>query len=421
MEPLKELSLTLNQGEHKMITQRLVNSGKNQLETIYIQLQNSEDFYVKGKSRQDILTLKNQLYLFILNVLSEHQLNRTKDIEFRDELNKIEVLKNRFLFKSALKRINKLKVKLIEHERFTYLQELLLTESEINSILLSEKEFEIYSNELTNEFQLFNRENQNYFLEKTAFFKTFGTIHNSDQEGQLTPKFKSFTETGNRSAHFYNSRSKLIFQIQNKLYLEAEITAKELKELLVVHDHEFESLPFQKLDVTYMSAIAFLLVNNVEDVKKCMTEMEQLEDDYPMLSQKKLERSLFLRTIELNMFPNKTTLEKKVIDQVNDRPNDLGSDFMMRIREQLANYFIKKEDYVTSNKWNRKILETGINKRKKHFYYRAELRNLFIHHKRGRIETFESNFDRLVRNNHISKTMALEEMESIFNFWKKIN
>ena len=137
----RELYATLTKGEKNFISRRLSKLGKLQLLELYKSLSKpvgSTDLGKKlGKEKSDLAILYNQLRSKMLECLSSYQHIGSIEVEFRKSMNEIEILRNKFLYQQALKKISSLKKNLLSHERYSFLQEVSLIEIEINYFLLS--------------------------------------------------------------------------------------------------------------------------------------------------------------------------------------------------------------------------------------------------------------------------------------------
>jgi hypothetical protein len=437
MNSLIDLNSSLSLGEKKLISRKLKNGKKNQLAEVFRLIQqknyNPDDLFQIKKNRQDIFILKNQLYNFILRQIVRSKETKSVDIKARQILSEIEILKNKFLYQLALKKISKLKPQLIEHERFTYLQELLLTETEIKYLILTEQQFNSSITEMKSNFDHFNLKNQEYFNEKIQFFKTMGMIHLDQTPFDNQIPFEDYTDTENRAAHFYNTRSSLIISVQNGEYVAGETKAKTLIDLLQIHKHEFDNLPDQVIDVHYNSALAFLLAGNQKEFKNSIRIMDEIVIKYPNLFDRKSERSLYLKWVDV--VRNKATEGQisNLISEYNDHKSNFGIVFQNRILEQTSNYYLSQKNFIAANKWNRKILETPNKKKIHEFSKRAELRNIFIHFKRDRIESMDKAINRfqnnpiynsdhqlnsLIREISLNPSKNINSLMPIINFWK---
>ena len=421
MKQLLDLYNTLSGGEKKMISQKIAQSKSVQLHELFKEIQFGISSELSDLDGQQKSILKYQLYNRILKYLSEHKSSTSKDIEFRLELNKIEVLKSKFLFELALKKVISLKKRLQKHERFGLYQETLLIEFEINSILLTqvdqEKSIQATLEESKTAFEM----NQEFLQEKINFFHATSLIHS--QSGTYDTKslkhFGKFSNTGNRSAHYYNQRTLLVIQIQNGQFSAASKTGDILGELIEYHRHEFKHLPFQSVDINFMRSLAYLLNSEENKFFSSIQEMNlHSKNEHSLIKKKSLERQLYLSSIFLNKnFASKDFLIY-TLEEIEVLVYDVQIDFFNRICEQLSNYYIKLNELRAANKWNREILELNLSKRIPEFNFRAELRNLYVQKNSGREETYKRNLKRLLTSGIIKKEQTTDEMRTIFDFWK---
>lgn len=421
MDQVLQLYRTLTQGERKMILSRLKQSGAKQHLSLYLKIENLSDIEQNDLTSSQLSILKNQLLNKMLSYLSEHKSNRSLDVELRAEMNKIEVLKTKFLFDLARKKIAGLKKKLQNHERYGLYIELLLLEFEIDSIALSSLEQNIAIENLISETKIISDRNNEFIQQKANFFNTLGQIH------QQTGKFKVITpfyydnsvSPENRSAHYYYQRRKLITEIQNSEFEKALKTADQLILLIDYHIHEFQHLPFQYIDINYMCGLAYLLCNKVDKAKECVAKIDaKVVESHPIIAQKSLNRKVYLAAIYLNHSRDKESYFIFKEEEIEELIEELEPIFSNRTSEQMSNYFLRKKELKLANKWNRRILNSSKKNQIPQFHFRSELRNLYIQNLSGRKKIFDQNLKRLISKKVIKKDLQLEEMRSIFDFWK---
>jgi hypothetical protein len=402
----KELYSTLTLGEKKLISRDLSKSGKVQLLTLFKGLSKpvgSINFeVVLGKSTASLATLFNQLRSAMLTSLNNYQHIGSLEVEFRTAMNEIEILKNKFLYKQALKKISSLKKNLLSHERFSYLQEVSLIEIEINYFLLSEREFHTSIMMIQSEYELYRERNEDFFRQKFQFYQALGKIHDHIPLSKDLSAQDEFSDTENRSAMYYHLRTVLIQKLNETDRENAQRVALMLLDIVGINRHEFEKLPFQLLEVNFMCGLAFLLSGKMDEYAKCVREMYLIREKHLFLEPKFNERYHYLYWIEANISAGKHAKLDNEMDQLEEMIHTMAIEFRFRIIEQVSNYLIEQNEFKPANKWNRIITNVSRKNQIQEFVNRAELRAIYIYVMRNRIDMADTLIDRLLSSRYSS-------------------
>lgn len=437
MSNLSELYGKLTVGERKFISRSLSNESKTQLLTLFKQLvkgagTNHYTFEIQGKGPKEIAVLKNQLYNFVLERLVIYNRKESVDLQCRIALSEVEILKNKFLYKQALKKISKLKKLLQDHERYIYLQELLLTETEIKYFIETERQFHLTTARLLSAFDHLSIQNQDFVREKLGFFEVRSSIHKEQLHSKPSSKtVESLPNKNNRSAHYYGLLRLLIIKLQAGEYDNAVELANELHEQIEENFHEFIHLPFQVLDVSFLSALAFLLSKN-EQLQTVRDRMMRISRDYPNLQMKYVERIMYIDWSEAVVHRHPLSTIQKMLKSFEKVEDEIEIDFKNRIIEQIANWFLRSQDYRSANQWNRKLFDQPRKTTQAHAL-RAELRLTYIHYKMDRLDHMDKSIQRLLSRPSNGLTEKLletltnvkehpgknaESLISFLNYWK---
>jgi len=375
-----ELYDKLTQGERKLISQQLKKDGKTQLIEIYNQLKAGatidELHENSNASKSNTSLLSYQLKEFMIRELANSKRASVIEIELRNNISEIEFLKSKFLNNQALKKINKLKSKLLEHERYTYLQELILIETEIQYFQLSEQDFKLKLKNLVDEYDLYKEKNEEYYSHKVHFYKQLAGIHNVIDNLSINNSLE-FNSVDNRSAHYYNMRSKLIDHLTSGNLKQVAIVSDELLDFTAMNWHEMDRVPFQKLDVYFMTGLAYLLCNKITKYEQCLSEIKLIYKKHDILKNKFEERFNYLKWVGAAINRNEDS-DKELLNHYQTIKNDISLEYEHRIIEQISNYYIQTKDYGKANKWNRDILNKPKKNQRSEFYKRAELRAIYI-------------------------------------------
>ena len=437
MNEFKELYDKLTQGERKLIAQQLKKDGKTQLIEIYNQLKSGASidalYQNTNASKLNTSLLSHQLKEFMTKELANSKRASVIEIKFRNGISEIEFLKSKFLNNQALKKINKLKSKLLEHERYTYLQELILIEIEIQYFLLSEQDFKLKLEFLLEEYDLYKIKNAKYYAHKTHFYKQLAGIHNKDEEMKNYQSLDS-TSTNNRSAHYFNMRSKLIDHLTSGELTKAESVADMLLNFTVLNKHEMDRVPFQKLDVYFMSGLAYLLRNNQFKFLECLAELESIYTAHDILEIKFEERFNYLKWVGVAIGYIECD-ENILLDRYAQIKNVISLEFEHRIIEQISNCYIQKSHYIKANKWNREILNKSKKNQREEFYKCAEIRAIYISILNNRhdntdtlvarfvsdkekLKNYDNNLVVLLKSGKLQNPALLRELSRASHFWK---
>ncbi|NRA10509.1 MAG: hypothetical protein HRT57_00975 [Crocinitomicaceae bacterium] len=431
-----ELYDKLTQGERKLISQQLKKDGKTQLTEIYEQLKSGtsiEELYESSTANKTTVSLLSyQLKEFMIKELANSKRATVIEIELRSSISEIEFLKSKFLNNQALKKINKLKSKLLEHERYMHLQELILIEIEIQYFQLSEKDFKLKLKDLVDEYDLFKEKNGEYYSHKVHFYKQLAGIHNNVDDANFNNTLE-FNSADNRSAHYFNMRSKLIDHLTSGKLIEAETISDELLDFTALNKHEMDRVPFQKMDVYFMTGLAYLLSNKMDKYEQCVAEVKLIDQKHDILNTKFEERINYLKWVSTAIGRTKDH-EKELLENYRTIKSDISLEYEHRIIEQISNYYIRVEEFRKANKWNREILNKSKKNQRSEFYKRAEIRAIYISvltnkddntdlltarfiGNKSNAELYGGKLISLLRSKDKNKDALLLELSRITNFW----
>ncbi|PHR22264.1 MAG: hypothetical protein COA38_18245 [Fluviicola sp.] len=380
MNESESLLSTLSRGEKKMISQRLQSLGKQQLFNVYSlqkrgfgQREIAERLNLSGKN---IAILLFQLKEFTLKQLTLNGSKQSIEIELRNSLSEIEILKSRFLFDQALKKINHLKPIMLNHERFNFLQELLLLQVDILQFSLPEKQYRQALKTIMKEYSSYQLKNDYYYRQKTRFYEVMAGLNTSSHS--LTPKtFPTIAIESNRSGEYYKMRHQLVSQLTNK-DPECVTTSVLLIATIEENRHEFERLPFQILDTHFMAALSFIFSNDQKRYIHCSNVMKEIEKKHKSLKNKYSERSCYLNWVQASIGSDLKLDIKLLIEQYKGLRKTISLEFDLRILEQIANYFLVTSDYKNAKKWNNEIVNKYRKEQRKQFNLRAKIRDIYI-------------------------------------------
>ena len=434
MNESRELYDKLTQGERKLIAQQLKKDGKTQLTEIYEQLKLGADidelYKNSNASKTKVSLLSCQLKEFMVKELANSKRTSVIEIEFRSSISEIEFLKSKFLNNQALKRINKLKSKLLAHERYMYLQELILIETEIQYFQLSEKDFKSKLKDLVDEYDLYKKKNGAFYSHKVHFYKQMAGIRKAVDDGNNALEV---TSIDNRSAHYFNMRSTLIDHLNSGDLNRATELCDELLPFTALNRHEMDRIPFQKMDVHFMTGLAYLLGNKMTKFKQCVAEITMIDQQHDILHTKFEERFTYLRWV--GMAIGRTTEdENELIDIYQSMKSEISLEYEHRIIEQISNYYIRIKEYRKANKWNRDILNKPKKNQRAEFNRRAEIRAIYISiltdkddntdfltdrfiGNKANTEFYKDNLIPLLRSSSTDKSDLIQELSRITNFW----
>lgn len=380
MNECLEIVNHLTISEKKTISRSLKNDGKCQLAIVFDVLTNggglSDISTTLNKPRPHSSMLLNQLRNNIINQLTHRHKNIPVEIELRNKINEIEFLKDRFLYDQALKRIQYLKPKLFKHERFTYVQEILLIEIEILSFVLGEKEFKQKLELIMQEHEALNKKISVFYNQKVHFYKVLAEIHTGESSHTHLP-FESKPEE-NKSGHYFYLRSCLIQHIVHGDIKRAINAVNLLLPLIDDTPHEFDRIPFQRLDVYFMSALAHLLDGNLKEFELLNSKIAATANSHEKLEIKSVERLLYLRWLGLSLGMLSSNDVQKDLDEFQKTQRALSTEYRLRILEHISNYFLEKKSFKTAKKWNNEIINFTGKNRIKQFESRALIRSVYI-------------------------------------------
>ncbi|MCH2228747.1 MAG: hypothetical protein MK105_00280 [Crocinitomicaceae bacterium] len=416
MNETLELANSLNRGEQKLITQVLKQEGKNQLYSVFLIINRGGSLIdicsELGKSKQQSAVLLHQLKENILTKLTQNRQYNTVENELRNAINEIEFLKDRFLYEQSLKRIKTLKPKLLKHERFQYLQEILMIEVEIYSFLLTEKAFQHKLQLIINEYENLNRKSELFKKYKIRFYNDLTGLYSGKKPEPLSDQF-GVSPAENISGYYFYLRSLLIQKLTDRKYDESKHTAKKVIELIETHSHEFDKNPFQKMDVYFMAALSYLLSDQRDEFNHAYKEVLSTPINHSNLKSKIQERLHFLNWLGASLGKKDNFNYNIAIQEFQLIRKTISTEYEQRIIEQIANYFIEQEIYHKARKWNQIILNKPITEK---FSHRALLRQILIAIK-------EEDFDliRVITARLVSKTELINKFPlQISNDLKKL-
>jgi hypothetical protein len=436
MNESRELYEKLTQGERKLIAQQLKKDGKTQLSAIYEQLKSGADidelYKNSNASKTTVSLLSYQLKEFMVKELAHSKRNSVIEIELRSSISEIEFLKSKFLNNQALKKINKLKSKLLEHERYTYLQELILIETEIQYFQLSEQDFTLKLKDLVEEYDLYKEKNGEYYSHKVHFYKQLAGIHIDVDDTGFNDTLE-FNSADNRSAHYFKMRSKLIDFLTSGNLNQATAISDELLDFTALNKHEMDRVPFQKMDVHFMTGLAYLLSNKITKYEQCIAEVQLIDEKHDILNTKFEERINYLKWVGLATGRTKDN-EQELLENYRTIKNEITLEYEHRIIEQISNYYIRIEAFRKANKWNRETLNKPKKNQRSEFYKRAEIRAIYISiltnkddntdlltarfiANKSNTETYGIEFMELLKSSSKEKSTLISELSRITNFW----
>jgi hypothetical protein len=410
-----------------------------------VQLQKVFNHFVKGdsssylkvilnKSEKEIAILTHQLKLFIQNCLSLNS-SMSVDANFRIKLNEIEVLKDRFLHKQALKQIRTLHSNLLKHERFNLLQELLLLQIEIMYFILPEHLYLEQLDSLIMKYQEYRTKSTDFYLQKTLFFQEIGGINQMDFPINESEKERLEMVQKNKSALYYYRRRELVKKLKQQDYIGAAKTSDHLMTTIEESQYEFSNLEFQQLEVYFVMGLAYLLSNRKIKYKKCCDTMTSIKNNNHNLEVKYQERINYLFWIEASIKGITSEKESILLDEIKKWRNDISIVFQLRILELISNYHIALKKLKIANQWNRNILDQPKKNQISEFTLRAELRSIYINIERKKMDFGYTLIDRILTNkNSLSRydndiivslrnirkdpNRCIDELINYIHFWK---
>ncbi len=416
MNECLELINNLNRGEKKSISQFLNNEKKKQLSDVFqivIAGGGITDVSVSlGKTKQQSSLLLHQLKEKILNRLTHTRKLNPIEVELRNAINEIEFLKDRFLYRQAIKRIKVLKPRLLEHERFTYLQEVLLIEVEISSFLLSEQEFKKRLDSIMFEYHDYLKKNEIFYRYKVQFYRNLAGVYD-DSNQQPTGESYEMNPRDNRSGYYFYLRSALIQNLATHRYSQAQATAVQLVDLMENTPHEFDKIPFQRMDVYFMSALSLIITGNIASFEKLKQKVLNTPISNDKLGVKLHERVIYLDSVAYSTGRIVPESISTFVTNFQAVRKNISIEYDLRIIEQISNFFVMINDFKKAKKWNNEILNKPSKEQRKQFSARARIRAIYLEIQGGDTDFLITLIDRVLSIQNIEEVYKSEIIESL--------
>ena len=126
--------------------------------------------------------------------------------------------------------------------------------------------------------------------------------------------------------------------------------------------------------------------------------MDKIVTNNPNLLNRHRERSIYLSWVRATRYPIEDAEIEQMKTEYLANESFFGMDFQNRILEQASIFFLIQNNFKEANKWNRKILQLTNKRKITAFSKRAELRNIYIHFKRDRIDNMDKSIQRFINS-----------------------
>lgn len=348
-----------------------------------------------------ISVLKNQLYESILKSLRDFHRNNHIDFQFRNELTNIEILIHKKLLNSAHKKLKKLKTKLLQHERFTYLLEVLNIELVLHYQSENLNQFKVSIADVIENVEFAKEGIGKFYKAKSDYYYLNSVIENNREkihEVEFDPNTNPTDKI--RSANYFYQLTKIKWAIELREYHFAKQAAKSLAHLLIENPHELKKNRSQFIDVNYACALGFVLSGEIDNFHLHLENIELEDISGRYLINKRIERLLHLyltATIAL-----KTDEYQERIEQIwNDNHENFSRLFFERNAELYSIILTNNENYKLANRVNNELQNMKAKERDLEIYKRSLLRSLYLHSVRGNFDLFENKLNSIKRKKEI--------------------
>jgi hypothetical protein len=203
-----------------------------------------------------------------------------------------------------------------------------------------------------------------------------------------------------------------------------------------LNKHEMDRVPFQKMDVYFMTGLAYLLSNKMDKYEQCVAEVNLIDQKHDILNTKFAERINYLKWVGAAIGRTRHN-EIELLDNYRTIKSDISLEYEHRIIEQIANYHIRIGAFRKANKWNRKILNKPKKNQRSDFYKRAELRAIYISiltdkddntdflttrfvGNKSNMKLYGDDLMRLLRSKTKDRSILISELSRITNFWNYV-
>ncbi len=407
---------TLNKGEKKVISIRLQAEKKRQLSSLFKHYTNDattvKESEITTISKQQLTILKYQLKELILDEMTRTSRCKLVEMRFYSKLTKIIFLKDRFLFDEALKLIPKLKEELIDFERFTILQELIMLEAEIHSSVMNK------SRETEKIHQLIVESDKNILrMNELAHNKSQYLALSSDLNYQYSTSFSSMNQMfdeHNKSSFVFYHRARMIRCLNEKnheLLLESAII---IFKLIRENPHEFDNHPIQKIDMLFHCSLSFLICGDTFSFTRAQEVLISVDSNLHHVKQRKHDLLSFLSsTSRLESYGDD---HSKHFRQIIESDISVSSDeYEQYIKEQTANYYLSKKEFRKAVRVNNEILNYQSAYRQSKCFLRAEIRCLLLAIIMGKTDYAEKLFQRLQSQKVLTHSLHEKLIEELLN------
>lgn len=348
-----------------------------------------------------ISVLKNQLYESILKSLRDFHRNNHIDFQFRNELTNIEILIHKKLLNSAFKKLKKLKTKLIEHERFTYLLEVLNIELVLHYQSENLTQFKVSIANVIEHVE-FAKEGIGKFYKAKADYYYLNCVIENNRELIKEVNFDPSTQpTENvRSANYFYQLTKVKWAVELREYKFAQEAATQLANLLLENPHELKKNRSQFIDVNYACALGFAHSKDTKNFNLHLENIELEDISGRYLINKRIERLLHLYLTAT--ITQKTDIYFSKIENIWAENNESFSRLFFERNAELYSIILTgKESYKMANRVNNELQNMKAKERDLEIYKRSLVRNLYLHSIRGNFDLFENKLNSIKRKKEI--------------------
>ena len=139
-----------------------------------------------------------------------------------------------------------------------------------------------------------------FYRYKIQFYRNLAGVYDDSSQRPTDESFE-MNPWDNRSGYYFYLRSTLIQNIATHRYSHAQATAVKLVDLMENTSHEFEKIPFQRMDVYFMSALSVLITGNIRSFEKLKQKVLNIPISNEELGVKLQERVIYLDSVAYSM------------------------------------------------------------------------------------------------------------------------